>query len=78
MTLYKSVGRISETGQLQIPARILWLVGGKPGELVELIVGSRNTIHVVRKNEKEPWHPKPKTIQDVSKKRILDQRTKRR
>jgi len=59
MTLVKSMGRVTQTGQLQIPPHILRLVGAKPGQHVEFVIGPRDMIQVKLKNLRVP-KPRPK------------------
>jgi len=59
MTLSKAVGQVSTSGQLQVPSHLLRLVGAKPGQQVDFVVGPRGVIQVTLKKQ---MGPKPRTI----------------
>ncbi|MBL7136315.1 MAG: hypothetical protein ISS81_06970 [Candidatus Marinimicrobia bacterium] len=62
MTLVKSMGRVTQTGQLQIPQHILRLAGAEHGQMVEFELGPRDVIRVTLKKKRKPGNPSPRKI----------------
>jgi len=62
MPLSKSLSRINENGQLIVPPHLLKQAGGKPGQIVEFVLGPRGSIQVLLKNPRILGRPKPRTI----------------
>jgi len=56
------MGRVTQTGHLQIPQHILRLAGAEPGHMAEFEFGPRDVIRVTLKKRKIPGNPRPRKI----------------